>query len=170
MVSLHQTVCFVSKICGLGYIFVGRWPCTETPYVKEHFKQKSTHLIPKYKDTQDNPRSSESESILFYTISWHWHVHIIPQEPERDGITLSSVVNIVLFLLSNQHLLPTCKYLWKQALSKNIFKTHVYRNDKTRQLPMGAGHCQWGGYTDGNVCNTKNEAPRSDGLGATGVH
>ena len=21
----------------------------------------------------------------------------------------------------------------------------------TRQLPMGAGHCQWGGYTDGNV-------------------
>ena len=45
----------------------------------------------------------------------------------------------------------------------------------TRQLPMGAGHCQWGGYTDGNVCNihgedTKNEAPRSNGLGATGVH
>ncbi len=23
----------------------------------------------------------------------------------------------------------------------------------TRQLPMGAGHCQWSGFTDGNVCN-----------------
>ncbi len=23
----------------------------------------------------------------------------------------------------------------------------------TRQLPMGAGHCQWGGFTDRNVCN-----------------
>ncbi len=25
----------------------------------------------------------------------------------------------------------------------------------TRQLPMGAGHSQWGGYTDRNVCNIK---------------
>ncbi len=24
---------------------------------------------------------------------------------------------------------------------------------KTRQLPIGAGHCQWGGFTDRNVCN-----------------
>ncbi len=23
----------------------------------------------------------------------------------------------------------------------------------TRQLPMGAGHCPWGGYTDRIVCN-----------------
>ncbi len=23
---------------------------------------------------------------------------------------------------------------------------------KTRQLPMGAGHCRWSGYTDRNVC------------------
>ena len=23
----------------------------------------------------------------------------------------------------------------------------------TRQLPIGAGHCQWGGCTDRNVCN-----------------
>ncbi len=28
----------------------------------------------------------------------------------------------------------------------------------TRQLSMGAGHCQWGGYTDGNVCNIHGEA------------
>ncbi len=30
---------------------------------------------------------------------------------------------------------------------------------ETRQLPMGAGHCQWGGYTDGNVCNMKLPGP-----------
>ena len=23
----------------------------------------------------------------------------------------------------------------------------------TRQLPMGAGYCQWGGLTDRNICN-----------------
>ena len=27
-------------------------------------------------------------------------------------------------------------------------------NCKTRQLPIGAGHCQWGGLTDRNICNT----------------
>ncbi len=28
----------------------------------------------------------------------------------------------------------------------------------TRQLPMGAGHCQWGGVTDLNVCNMSHNA------------
>ncbi len=27
----------------------------------------------------------------------------------------------------------------------------------TRQLPMGAGHCPWGGYTDRIVCNIHGE-------------
>ena len=27
----------------------------------------------------------------------------------------------------------------------------------TRQLPMGAGHCPWGGFTDWNVCNIHRE-------------
>ncbi len=30
-------------------------------------------------------------------------------------------------------------------------------NNNTRQLPMGAGHCQWGGFTDQNVCNIQRE-------------
>ncbi len=65
--------------------------------------------------------------------------------------------------------------------------------DSTRQLPMGAGHCQWGGLTDQNICNiyrgahlasryramlrprsfylsAKNGGSRSNGLNATGVH
>ncbi len=29
---------------------------------------------------------------------------------------------------------------------------------KTRQLPIGAGHCQWGGCTDRNVCNIHGDA------------
>ncbi len=29
------------------------------------------------------------------------------------------------------------------------------RNDATRQLPIGAGYCQWGGYIDRNVCKCK---------------
>ncbi len=28
----------------------------------------------------------------------------------------------------------------------------------TRQLPMGAGHCQWGGLTDWNICNIHGDA------------
>ena len=32
-------------------------------------------------------------------------------------------------------------------------------NFLTRQLPIGAGHCQWGGFTDRNVCNIHGEAP-----------
>ncbi len=28
-----------------------------------------------------------------------------------------------------------------------------YGKHYTRQLLMGAGHCQWGGFTDRNVCN-----------------
>ena len=39
------------------------------------------------------------------------------------------------------------------------------RNISTRQLPMGAGHCPWGGYPDRWGVRT-----RSDGLGATGLH
>ncbi len=31
------------------------------------------------------------------------------------------------------------------------------QQDKTRQLPMGAGHCQFGGFTDRNVCNIHGE-------------
>ncbi len=28
----------------------------------------------------------------------------------------------------------------------------------TRQLPIGAGHCQWGGLTDRNICNIHGDA------------
>ena len=31
------------------------------------------------------------------------------------------------------------------------------QNNCTRQLPMGAGHCPWGGYTDWIVCNIHGE-------------
>ena len=31
-------------------------------------------------------------------------------------------------------------------------------NILTRQLPMGAGHCQWGGLTGRNVCNIHGDA------------
>ncbi len=40
---------------------------------------------------------------------------------------------------------------------------------------MGASHCQWGVFTDRNVCNiygekhTKNQAPRSIGYSGRGV-
>ncbi len=52
-------------------------------------------------------------------------------------------------------------------------------NDATRQLPIGAGHCQWGGLTDRNICNIPGDehlascyhgASRSNGLNATDVH
>ncbi len=33
----------------------------------------------------------------------------------------------------------------------------VLSNNYTRQLPMGAGHCPWGGYTDQIVCNIHGE-------------
>ncbi len=65
---------------------------------------------------------------------------------------------------------------YHQAFFAWAFWDFLFLKYLTRQLPMGAGHCQWGGYTDGNVCNiheeeqTENEAPRSNGLGATGVH
>ncbi len=49
------------------------------------------------------------------------------------------------------------------------FPSIRFMKSNTRQLPMGAGHCPWGGYTDQIVCNI-HEAPRSDGLGATGLH
>ncbi len=32
----------------------------------------------------------------------------------------------------------------------------------TRQLPMGAGHCPWGGYTDRIVCNMDISCGRTD--------
>ncbi len=38
----------------------------------------------------------------------------------------------------------------------------------TRQLPIGAGYCQWGGFTDRNVCNIDGEehqAHRSNSFG-----
>ncbi len=61
-------------------------------------------------------------------------------------------------------------------ISQILTKTYLVQTRKanagklsTRQLPMGAGHCPWGGYTDQIVCNT-HEAPRSNGLGATGLH
>ncbi len=38
---------------------------------------------------------------------------------------------------------------------------------KTRQLPMGAGHCPWGGYTDQIVCNIHGEVPKMKPLGST---
>ncbi len=34
---------------------------------------------------------------------------------------------------------------------------HHFKQFITRQLPMGAGHCQWGGFTDQNVCNIQRE-------------
>ncbi len=44
---------------------------------------------------------------------------------------------------------------FKQMTPNNIFPSTS--NKDTRQLPMGAGHCQWGGYTDRNVCNIHGE-------------
>ena len=32
-------------------------------------------------------------------------------------------------------------------------------NNGTRQLPVGAGQCPWGGYTDRIVCNIHGEEP-----------
>ena len=37
----------------------------------------------------------------------------------------------------------------------------------TRQLPIGVGHCPLDGNADRNVCNSKNGAPKSNGLNAT---
>ena len=42
-------------------------------------------------------------------------------------------------------------YIWLQNYSTEVI---VYW---TRQLPMGAGHCPWGGYTDRIVCNIHGE-------------
>ncbi len=45
--------------------------------------------------------------------------------------------------------LPFGLFLTSILICVHIF--HVQSN--TRQLPMGAGHCQWGGLTDRNICN-----------------
>ena len=34
----------------------------------------------------------------------------------------------------------------------------IARECNTRQLPMGAGYCQWGGLTDRNICNIYGDA------------
>ena len=40
---------------------------------------------------------------------------------------------------------------WWDVWSGELFTP--FWNVNTRQLPMGAGYCQWGGYTDRIVCN-----------------
>ena len=35
----------------------------------------------------------------------------------------------------------------------SVSSTFTFSKYTTRHLPMGAGHCPWGGYTDRNVCN-----------------
>ncbi len=37
------------------------------------------------------------------------------------------------------------------------FRLQFADNMHTRQLPMGAGHCQWDGFTDRNLCNIHGE-------------
>ena len=57
---------------------------------------------------------------------------------------------------------PYGAFLLKQIVTLSLLQTRNQYpstnqpgigNDNTRQLPMGAGHCQWGGFTDRNVCN-----------------
>ncbi len=50
---------------------------------------------------------------------------------------------------------------WKFIVLKHAPRNTFGYNTTTRQLPMGAGHCPWGGFTDWNG------APRPNGLNAT---
>ena len=58
---------------------------------------------------------------------------------------------------------PGVMSILSNGLDSNMQKTpfenslRFSRNSKTRQLPMGGGHCQWGGFTDQNVCNKHGE-------------
>ncbi len=46
---------------------------------------------------------------------------------------------------------------WNIFPEKNVLSMNVMKNTGTGQLPIRAGHCPWGGFTDRNVGNIYGE-------------
>ncbi len=57
---------------------------------------------------------------------------------------------------SNRYSSTVCD-IYTSTLRKKYVQFRGRNHVITRQLPMGAGHCPWGGYTDRIVCNIHGE-------------
>ena len=71
------------------------------------------------------------------------------------GVLEAYVVFILIFVIFmfdyfKKPIKNLSNFLW-------VLSQVVYTILHTHQLPIGAGHCQWGGHTDRNVCNIHGE-------------
>ncbi len=78
------------------------------------------------------------------------------------------------YLCSTSLQSPQFTVIGESKLNRGLTNIWIFPVWDTRQLPMGAGHCPWGGHTDWNVSNihgevhAKNQVRRSIGWSTRG--